>query len=51
MWNRAETIVKAWNPAIAAAVTIVGTSRPRTAGPASSSPPSARAVSPMCVAR
>ena len=38
MWNRAETIVRAWNSAIAAAVAIVGSSRLRVAGRASSSP-------------
>ena len=38
MWNRAETIVRAWNIAIAAAVAIVGNSRLRVAGPASSKP-------------
>ena len=38
MWNRAETIVRAWKTAIAAAVAIVGISRRRDAGPARTSP-------------
>ena len=50
-WNRAETIVRAWNPAINAAVRTVGPSRRRTSGTAMSQPRAASTVRPRWLAR
>jgi len=51
MWNRAETMVNVWKSEMAAAVAIVGNSRPRTPGWASKSPANAQIVSPRWASR
>ena len=49
MWNRAETIVRAWKSVIAAAVAIVGSSRLRVAGTGQQAAlPGRSRVSPRC---
>ena len=50
-WNRAETIVSAWNVAINVAASIVGPRRRRIVGVVTISPTAAKIVRPRCPAR